>query len=82
MASEIPTNMLNFENSFIQSLKKIFLRALVICGLSYIIRIFTNETKLFQIKGVPNNMNLKNSLTSLHIVCCVNKYLFIKELLL
>ena len=77
MASEIPTNMLNSENSFIPSLK-LSLRALVICGLSYITKIFTDEI-LFQL-GVFSNMNCINSLISLHIVCCVNKAAFIKEL--
>jgi hypothetical protein len=82
MASEIPTNMLNSENSFIpaQACLKFSLRALVICGLSYFTKIFTNETIKFHKIGVFSNMNCKNSLTSLHIVCCVNKAAFIKEL--
>jgi hypothetical protein len=80
MASEIPTCMLNSENSFIPSLK-FLLRALVICGLSYITKIFTNEI-IFHKMGVFSNMNCKNSLISLHIVCCVNKAAFIKELFL
>ena len=82
MASEIPTHKLNLENSFILSLK-LSLCALVICGLSYITKIFTAEIKFHKI-GVFSNMNCINSLTSLHIVCCVNKVKvnFIKELFL
>lgn len=78
MASEVPTNMLNLKNSFIPSLK-FSLCALVTCGLSYVTKIFTDEN-IFHIIGVFSNMNFINSLTSLHIVCCVNKVIFIKEL--
>ena len=78
MASEIPTNMLNLKNFLISSLK-FKLCALVICGLSYVTKIFTDE-KLFHKIGVSSNMNCINSLTSLQIVCCVNKDNFIKEL--
>ena len=78
MASEVPTNMLNLKNSFISSLK-FLLCALVTCGLLYITKIFTHEN-LFHIIGVSSNMNCINSLISLHIVCCVNKAIFIKEL--
>jgi len=78
MASEIPTHMLNLKNSFIISLK-FSLCALVTCGLSYITKIFTDEN-IFHIIEVLSNMNCNNSLTSLHIVCCVNKIIFIKEL--
>ena len=76
MASEIPTHMPNSaENSFIPSLK-FTLRALVICGLSYISKIFTNETIKFHKMGVFSNMNCKNSLISLHInsIVCYRKY--------
>ena len=59
MASEIPTHMLNLANSFIPSLK-FSLCALVICGLSYITKIFTDEI-LFHIMGVFSNMNCINS---------------------
>lgn len=82
MASEIPTNMLNLKNFLISSLKFLLCKtlcALVICGLSYVTKIFTDE-KLFHKIGVSSNMNCINSLTSLQIVCCVNKDNFIKEL--
>ena len=78
MASEIPTHMLNLKSSFISSLK-FSLCVLVICGLSYVTKIFTDEI-IFHLIGVLSNMNCKNSLISLHIVCCVNKVIFIKEL--
>jgi hypothetical protein len=96
MASEIPTHMLNLKNSFIPSLKfslcalvtcglsyvtKIFTLSLqVYGGLISFHTLLGEDENIFHIIGVFSNMNCINSLTSLHIVCCVNKVIFIKEL--
>ena len=77
MASEIPTNKLNEENSIILSLQ-LTLRALVICGLSNIAKFFTkNKTKLFSVSN-NSDLNLK-ILEFLLTVCCVNLKKQIKE---
>jgi hypothetical protein len=83
MASEIPTRMLNQEKSIFLDLKfsNDILRALVICGLFNIIKIFTGEIDITLLNIlVSNNSELMlQFLNFLHIVCCVNRINPIKE---
>ena len=81
MASEIPTHMPNPEKYLIPGLK-FSLRALVICGLFNTTKIFTKKVYIVHLILLvfSNSELLKQFLNFLHIVCCVNKDNFIKEL--